>query len=520
MQLKSKRRLGVRALSLLLLFALLLGTVSSALALTKNETVYSTALINVRSGPGTNYSVVGKLKVNDQVKYLGTSGSWAKIEYNGGTAYAYAKYLKSAGSSTSTDGGKLYATTGVNVRSGPGTSYSKLGELAKDQEVTKLGASGKWIKIAYGSGSAYVHGQYLTATKPNNTQPPSTTLAALVTLYNTPVYAGPGQAYGTLYIVNAGTTVYATGVISGDFTQVQTSSGVGYIQSSVLRGSVTPVQSPGTIITQTYAYVQADYSYGYYTTPLVVGTTVTCTGVVTNGFVQIVYGTGYAYVPQANVRVGSVNSGGTTGTTQRYVTQSTLVYQTVDSGGVASGLIATLSANTIVTCVSTVGNYTKIIFGLDYGYVLTANLSTVTTGGGTLPGYGNNSIKTDTAIYAEPRSGAAVLGFAYRNQAVYCTGVVIGDYAQVLIGTGTYGYIATNCLNLPVTPSGGTVNLGARSLASGSALYNQAYGTSANLVGFSTGITTVTLVSVVGTWSQILLNGSYYYTLSSNLSII
>ena len=166
MEFNLKRRLGVRAISLLLLFALLLGTASFTFALTKNETVYSTALINVRSGPGTNYSIVGKLNVNDQAKYLDSSGKWAKIENNGTVAYAYAKYLKSKGSSISMDGGKLYATTGVNVRSGPGTSCSKIGTLTKDQQVTKIGSSGKWIKIAYGSGYAYVHGKYLTATEP------------------------------------------------------------------------------------------------------------------------------------------------------------------------------------------------------------------------------------------------------------------------------------------------------------------------------------------------------------------
>ena len=187
-------------------------------------------------------------------------------------------------------------------------------------------------------------------------------------------------------------------------------------------------------------------------------------------------------------------------------------------GGAPSGLIATLSANTVVTCVSTVGNYTKIIFGLDYGYVLTANLSASGTGG--LPGYGysNNSIKTDTAVYAEPRSGAAVLGFAYKNQSVYCTGVVVGDYAQVLLSTNTYGYIATNCLNLTVTPSGGTGYYGNRLLAAGSALYSQAYGTTP--IGYAQGTMTVVLVSIVGAWSQIQLNGTLYYTLSSNLSTI
>ncbi|MEL7609016.1 MAG: SH3 domain-containing protein [Bacillota bacterium] len=166
MEFQSKRRLGVRALSLLLFLALLLGTVASALALTKNETAYSAVSLNVRSGPGTNYPVVGKLKVNDQVKYLDSSGKWAKIEFNGTVAYAYAKYLKSAGSPASEDGGKLYATASVNVRSGPGTSYSKLGALAKNQQVERLGSSGKWIKIAFGSGYAYVYGKYLTAAEP------------------------------------------------------------------------------------------------------------------------------------------------------------------------------------------------------------------------------------------------------------------------------------------------------------------------------------------------------------------
>ncbi len=53
------------------------------------------------------------------------------------------------------------ATTGVNVRSGAGTSYGVVGQLGAGQRVNVYGCSYGWCQIGYGGYRAYVSGSYL-----------------------------------------------------------------------------------------------------------------------------------------------------------------------------------------------------------------------------------------------------------------------------------------------------------------------------------------------------------------------
>lgn len=54
----------------------------------------TTATLNVRSGPGTNYSVVNWLSNGQQVVVLSSSGNWRKVLYNGTkVGYASGSYL-------------------------------------------------------------------------------------------------------------------------------------------------------------------------------------------------------------------------------------------------------------------------------------------------------------------------------------------------------------------------------------------------------------------------------------------
>ena len=65
----------------------------------------------------------------------------------------------------STDSGSVgsaIATGRVNVRSGPGTSYSKFGTLKKGQRVAVWSIDGKWAEITWtGNLRGYVHMNYL-----------------------------------------------------------------------------------------------------------------------------------------------------------------------------------------------------------------------------------------------------------------------------------------------------------------------------------------------------------------------
>ena len=52
------------------------------------------------------------------------------------------------------------ATTDVNIRSGPGTHYDKLGQLKKGEIVPQTGTVNEWIKIHWNGQTAYVHEDY------------------------------------------------------------------------------------------------------------------------------------------------------------------------------------------------------------------------------------------------------------------------------------------------------------------------------------------------------------------------
>lgn len=68
-------------------------------------TVTAKSGLNIRSGPGTSYSKYGAFAYGAAVSVQEISGGWAKISYNGKTAYVAAEYLKAeGGGSSSSDG--------------------------------------------------------------------------------------------------------------------------------------------------------------------------------------------------------------------------------------------------------------------------------------------------------------------------------------------------------------------------------------------------------------------------------
>ncbi len=61
----------------------------------------------------------------------------------------------------------MYATSPVNVRKGPSTSFERIGGLGRGQEVTATGqADTGWYEIEYDENIAYVSGKYLQEEKP------------------------------------------------------------------------------------------------------------------------------------------------------------------------------------------------------------------------------------------------------------------------------------------------------------------------------------------------------------------
>lgn len=151
---------------------------SSTTESTSNKIVYVTASsLNVRSGAGTSYSVIGSLKRDKAVTVVSTFGNWYKIKY--GSSYGYISisytsptlYTSSTAQTTNSSQNKtMYCTaSALNVRSGAGTSYSVIGSLTKGTSATVISSSNGWSKIKYGSGYGYVSSNYLSSTKSQTT---------------------------------------------------------------------------------------------------------------------------------------------------------------------------------------------------------------------------------------------------------------------------------------------------------------------------------------------------------------
>lgn len=138
--------------------------------------VVNTTALNVRSGAGASYAIIGCLSEGTKVEIIDTaSNGWYKIKYGSGYGYVNNNYIKISSSSTNTETTTTKTgtvnTDSLNVRSGAGTSYSKIGSLSRGTKVSIVATtSNGWYKIKFNSGYGYVSGDYITFSNTNTSE--------------------------------------------------------------------------------------------------------------------------------------------------------------------------------------------------------------------------------------------------------------------------------------------------------------------------------------------------------------
>lgn len=117
--------------------------------------------LNVRSTASTSGSIVATLSKGSYVTLMNQSGSWWRVEYaDGKYGYCHASYISSASSTVSS----VKVSGSLNVRSGPGTGYSRTGSLYNGKTVLVLSTDRGWSKILYnGTKTGWVSSQYLSS---------------------------------------------------------------------------------------------------------------------------------------------------------------------------------------------------------------------------------------------------------------------------------------------------------------------------------------------------------------------
>ncbi|WP_312654250.1 SH3 domain-containing protein [Proteiniclasticum sp.] len=199
----------------------------------------TTANLNLRSGPGTSYSILAVIPKGTKVNVISVSGNWAKVTYSGKQGYASISYL------TKVTTNIMVTTANLNMRTGPATSYSIIRVIPNGAQVTVLSTSSGWAKVTYGGSTGYASLSYL---KPaGTTTHPPTSADIRITTAELNLRSGPGTSYSIIAVMPSGAKVTVLSV-SGSWAKVTYAGKTGYAHTAYLVKQGTYASS--TVITK------------------------------------------------------------------------------------------------------------------------------------------------------------------------------------------------------------------------------------------------------------------------------
>ena len=126
----------------------------SASALTP---ITATATVNVRSGPGSAFPLLGRVPAGHGYVGILRNGAWWKFWFDGRTAYTPAVSWRTDATTT----GVSVTTDNLNVRSGPGTSYPIVGHASRNQVYRRDATNNGWHRFPFGGRKRWARAAYL-----------------------------------------------------------------------------------------------------------------------------------------------------------------------------------------------------------------------------------------------------------------------------------------------------------------------------------------------------------------------
>jgi len=147
--------------------------------------VTSNFLANVRSGPGTEYTILGKTRQGDALDITGklADSSWLRVNFNGQEGWVLASLFNPTGDltktsdavagsgavlrtgasttiSTTTQAGDVFGTTtgSVNLRAMPSTKGDVLVIVPFSTQLTATGrtSASNWVKVTYDNKTGWI----------------------------------------------------------------------------------------------------------------------------------------------------------------------------------------------------------------------------------------------------------------------------------------------------------------------------------------------------------------------------
>lgn len=121
--------------------------------------------LRLRSKASTSSKTLAFAPDGDIVIVEGKIGNWYKVIYNLQEGYMYSDYLNVTAVENVELGYGVVNDTRVNMRSGPGTTYTSLGKFTYGDKAYIIGINNQWYKVIYSGKICYIRSDYLDVTE-------------------------------------------------------------------------------------------------------------------------------------------------------------------------------------------------------------------------------------------------------------------------------------------------------------------------------------------------------------------
>lgn len=187
-----------RIITLVLAMVLMLGSLSIT-ASAAGGIMYGIGFVNasslrLRSEANTASATIATASRNECVVVISKSGEWYKVNYNLQTGYMHEDYLTVSTKENAELGYGNIIGSGVNLRSGPATSYAVTAKAAKGEKCYIIGLNEGWYKVLFNGKTCYIRSDFVELTEiPYENNASS----------NSPKYFRCGKSIGTAVSNNA-----------------------------------------------------------------------------------------------------------------------------------------------------------------------------------------------------------------------------------------------------------------------------------------------------------------------------
>ncbi len=111
------------------------------------------SILNFREAPNTSAKVLDQLVRGEKLNSTGSSNGWYKVTKDGKIGWISADYASITDTQSSSDKAGTITGSDVNIRKGPGLTYTVIKQLDKGEKLTIQETTSDWYKVETSGGT-------------------------------------------------------------------------------------------------------------------------------------------------------------------------------------------------------------------------------------------------------------------------------------------------------------------------------------------------------------------------------